>query len=53
MDLRKLLRSSDFVSSVYYGLRLDSLQVLLGVGSYKRACEAAIEKYARGQVGGG
>lgn len=50
MDIRKWLRSSDLVSRVYYGLQIDSLQVLLGFGHYKRACEAAIEKFDSGGV---
>lgn len=49
MSIRKWLRSSDLVSRVYYGLQLDSLQVLLGIGSYRRACDAAIEKFAHGR----
>ena len=48
MDLRKWLRASNIVSRVYYGLRLDSLQVLLDIGPYRRARRTAIEKFAGG-----
>ncbi len=47
MNIRKWLRSSNLVSSVYYGLKLDSLQVLLSIGAYRRACDAAIEKFSQ------
>ncbi len=45
MNIRKWLRSNDFVSRVYYGLHLDDMPALLGTGSYKRACIHAINKF--------
>lgn len=48
MDIRKRLRASNLVSRIYYGLKLDSLPVVFGVGSYRKACETACEKFVSG-----
>ncbi len=45
MGIRKFLRSSSFVSSLYYGLHLDELPAALSMRSYMHSVEVAIKRY--------
>ena len=44
-NLRKWLRSSNLVSSLYYELHIDDLPIVLGIKSYDKKVEDVIIKY--------
>lgn len=53
MDIRKFLRANPLVSTLYYHLHFDDLQVLIGFPGYMRRVKSAIDKFNISASGGG